>query len=264
MNQQILTIVITLIAVSGTLLGAYLNSRSNYKIASEKIKSDEKQNDLKIKLELKKTLYLDYFEHLSQVHTFLVRIINEPESRNKHESISILSSSINKIKLVAESKIVLKIFEIEENYINLHAFIMKNIFAYSDKEVKYENQNAQQQKIQAEVDELKNLLNGINDKDELLHQEIIKKLKEKSIYLDNLIDENLDLFLIIFELRKKLMKESFKQIENLESLNKDLILLMREDIGLENDSNLLQYFARNNSENLKSAIYDLLDSAIKE
>ncbi|AQZ81252.1 hypothetical protein BUM88_06340 [Acinetobacter calcoaceticus] len=60
------------------------------------------------------------------------------------------------------------------------------------------------------------------------------------------------------------MKEIFEKIENLESLNKDLILLMREDIGLENDCNLLQYFAKSNSENLKNAINDLLDSAINE
>lgn len=207
---------------------------------------------------------MDYFEHLSQVHIFLIKIINEPESRNKHESMEILSSSINKIKLVADSKIVLKVFEIEENYINLQTFIMRNVFTYADKEIRYENQNAQQQKIQAEVDELKNLLNSITDKDQILYQEIIKKHKEKTSFLDKLIDENLNLFLSIFDHRKKLMKEIFEKIENLESLNKDLILLMREDIGLENDCNLLQYFAKSNSENLKNAINDLLDSAINE
>lgn len=264
MDQQYITLGVALLGFITTGVTVWINSKTNIKIAKDKLESDEKQNQLKIKLDLKKTLYLEYCEYISKMHTHLIKIINEPENRTNNDVVNDFLACTNKIKLVADSKIVIKIIETERNYFLLYTHIMKQVFTFANKEISYENKTNIQARLEAELDEIKNLLKKTDDKNYALYLERSEEFIKKSDHLVDFINQNIELYSTIFNSRKQLMKDCYMRIDTLESLNEELILLMREDIGLENDRELFDYFANSNSEDLKNAISDLLDSAIPE
>ncbi|VTX78125.1 hypothetical protein [Acinetobacter ursingii] len=259
MDQQIVTIVVAFIAVSGTLLAGYINSKTSYRIAYEKLKSEEKQNDIKIKIELKKLLYLEYFENLSNVHTWLIRIINEPDIRNNNQFINLFSASTNKIKLVASSNIVVKIFDIEKNYLIVYLFIMQEIIDIVKKENEYKDNVAKLDLLNADVHELKQLLQSIPNNEKLSKFELSERITNKYNSLVELIEQNLNVHTILLEFRNELMRKCLDKMQEIDSLNNDLILLMREDIGLINDNQLFDFIREKGSYEVRGRISDILN-----
>ncbi|WP_171497983.1 hypothetical protein [Acinetobacter ursingii] len=107
--------------------------------------------------------------------------------------------------------------------------------------------------------ELKQLLQSIPNNEKLSKFELSERITNKYNSLVELIEQNLNVHTILLEFRNELMRKCLDKMQEIDSLNNDLILLMREDIGLINDNQLFDFIREKGSYEVRGRISDILN-----
>ncbi len=141
----------------------------------------------------------------------------------------------------------------------MYLFIMQEIIDIVKKENEYKDNVAKLDLLNADVHELKQLLQSIPNNEKLSKFELSERITNKYNSLVELIEQNLNVHTILLEFRNELMRKCLDKMQEIDSLNNDLILLMREDIGLINDNQLFDFIREKGSYEVRGRISDILN-----
>lgn len=237
MDQNIITLIVGLLAPVSTVAGVYIANKFNSIENQKRREFEDKDRENQRKFELTKDIFIKVAEDLVLINGHLAGMVFDASLRTKNEISTNFFANLNKLSLVASAKTSFVAQELSLHYAKIYTESLASFAEVVEMEAEVTALNQIVDKNQIELDRIQNKL-----------KECVEKESPNVILFDNLIkthDRTLDLqkgysdqiteiYEKMAELKTNILKTVMANIEIVRPQIINLMQLIREEIGVEN------------------------------